>query len=57
MIGIAISEAMMIAFLRPSRSDQMPKLIPPTIAPTIQTAARVPMVWVPKWCCSLRKVG
>ena len=34
---------MMIARLRPIRSDQMPKPIPPTIAPTFMTAARMPV--------------
>ena len=57
MTGSASRLAMMIARLRPIFSDQMPNEIPPTIAPMFMIAARMPMVWVSKWCCSLRKVG
>jgi len=39
------------ARLRPVFSDQMPKAMPPTIAPTFITAVRMPVVWVSKWCC------
>ena len=49
--GSASRLAMMIARLRPIRSDQMPNAIPPTIAPTFMIAVSVPVRWVEKWCC------
>ena len=51
MTGKASRQAMTIARLRPIRSDQMPKLMPPTIAPKFMIAASVPVRWVSKWCC------
>ena len=48
MIGSARSAAMMIARLRPIRSDQMPNAMPPVIAPTFMTIAIVPVRRVSK---------
>ena len=41
--GKASPQAMMIALLAPDPSDQMPNVIPPTIAPTFITTASVPV--------------